>query len=291
MSLSIEYSSKREEIRLDPLEELPIEINWKIFSQLPPEDLEQCRGVSALWQTLANDPFLPNPVPENAFGKKQWKQYFDVDVEEPRLPLNIYAILNRKCRFSNSKEKVKDTQLLVLIPESINEEPLTLETFGKLIKSKFPEFGGNGYHSLWNTAKDCKGNGKARWVLLTRNVLDSSRFISIKKHENLVKERGKGEYHVPSALDVVVCVISEYVRHKIRLYYNDELPTYTLCQEHFTDSDSKNSDPQNNQVLVGDFSPKGLNVTHSVPDDNDNHNRSKTAILRQICIAAQRTLN
>ena len=72
-------------------------------------------------------------VPQCAFGKEKWEEYFgDVGVE-PALPPNILEILSSPCPFWPGK-KVEETHLLVLIPEKVNGKPLTLKTLGELVQ-------------------------------------------------------------------------------------------------------------------------------------------------------------
>ena len=240
--------------RENPLDILPVEIGFKIFSELLPTDLGRCGLVSKQWEVLANDESLWKAmgVPANAFGAKQWEEYFfGLKVDEPPLPLNIHKILKSQCPFSEKGKKVEDTHLLVLIPGTIDGKPLTLKSFGELLGSRFPEFGQNGYRFIWDDAKECGGNGKSHWVLMTKDVLEGSRGESFAAQQEQVKEDGKGNYQVPGVLEAVVCAISEYARSggATRLL-SDKPWTYTRCQD----------EKRGYQVVVGGFAPAGLLV-------------------------------
>lgn len=247
------------QIRKNPLDELPVEISLKIFSKLPVDHLGRCGLVSKQWQALSDDESLWKRIPDNAFGAKQWEEFFfGLKVDEPPLPLNIHKILKSRCPFSDQTEKrinVEDTHVLVLIPGSINEkDPLTLEAFGKLVESRCPKLGKNGYRLIWDKAKELGGDGKSHWVLMTKDVLYGSRREGFSSQQMQIKEKGKGNYQVPGALEAVICAIVEYVRsdENTRLL-NDNPWTYTLCKEKI----------DGYQVCVGGFAPSGLIVYFS----------------------------
>lgn len=256
--------------RENPLDVLPVEICFNIFSKLP-KDLEACSLVSKQWNALANDKALLNlwkGIPANAFGAKQWKEYFGVTIDPvnvPLLPMNIHKILKSQCPFSKKKKKVEDTHVLVLIPGNLNGGPLTLKTFGEFVKLKFPEFGKKGYRFLSNAAEKCDGTGKSYWVLMTKKNLTDSYGKSFAVNKGQVEERGQGIYQVPEALDVIVCAISEYARSnkEIRLFSKDTRLfskyqlTYTLCQ----------AIEGSGHLYVGGFMLDGLRVSDSNSDD------------------------
>src|SRR5258708_619998 len=76
-----------------------------------------------------NDDFL--------FGERDWETLVGRVAPAPALPPNIEAILQGPCPFFPGK-KVKETHLLVYMPTTVNEQPLTLERLGELAKRYFP---------------------------------------------------------------------------------------------------------------------------------------------------------
>lgn len=247
------------EIRKNPLDELPFEISLKIFSEFPFTDLGSCGLVSKQWLALSEDQSLWKKIPANAFGAKQWEDFFGIKVDEPPLPLNIHKILKSQCPFSEKGKKIEDTHVLVLIPGRIDEKPLTLKTFGKLVGSRFPEFGKKGYEFIIPGAKEFGGDGKSHWVLMTKDVLSGTRGLSFDSQQKQIKDQGNGNYCVPKTLEATVCVISEYVRTagKTRLFCrkppSSDL-TYTRCQEEI----------RGHQVCVGDFFPSVIPIQKDI---------------------------
>lgn len=238
----------------NPLDELPMEVSLRIFS-LAQSNLHHCSLVCRQWNALANDKDLIGlwKLPENAFGAKQWEECFGLVIEResvPSLPSAIYKILKSQCPFSTNGEKVEDTHLLVLIPGSINGKPLTLKTFGEFVKIKFHEFGRCGFQRLWE-AEECEGNNEHYWVLMTKDILSSSRKKSFTVQQQQIEEDGQGNYQVPKILEMVVCAITEYARSggKARLF-SDNPWTYARCQEKIGGL----------QVAVGGFGTTGLYI-------------------------------
>ena len=94
---------------------------------------------------IDNCPLLTKTIFRNtALGKKEWEKYFgDIGIEPP-LPSNIEDILNEPCSFWPDK-KIKETHLLVLIPNTVNGKPFTIDLdivhwkfdFGHLAKKGF----------------------------------------------------------------------------------------------------------------------------------------------------------
>ncbi len=87
---------------------LPMDVARIIFMNLK-EDLPSLALVSKKWKALADDKGFREMIrPPQAFGAREWKEYFGVDCgEEPLLPRRIYGDLPR------------NEGLLTLIPEKV----------------------------------------------------------------------------------------------------------------------------------------------------------------------------
>lgn len=216
----------------------------------------QVSGLSGQYGVLATNESLRKEIPANAFGAKLWEEYFGLKVDEPPLPLDIDKILNSQCPFSETGLKIQDTQMLVLIPGSINGESLTLKNFGELVGKRFSEFGQRGYQNLDGLVKENGCDGKTYWVLMTKSVIPESRNKDILQQRKQIEAQGKGDYHVPKALEAAVCLIAEYARSGIRLF-DFESMTYSRCNDECT---YDNIDLF--QVSIG-FAAEGLRVLKS----------------------------
>ena len=184
-------------------------------------------------------------------GQRAWERYYGAVGEEPALPADIEEMMDSPCPFWEGK-RVKETHLLVLIPEQLAGRPLTLDYVGELIKR--PQEGyGTEYRSYPDAIRDAIGHQSPEssyWVLMTRDVLEGSRNKTYKDQCALVADHANRTglpYEVPKALEAAVVVLLHHVRSGERLYSDNPL-TYTRCQEKV----------QKYQLVVGGFSSGGL---------------------------------
>jgi hypothetical protein len=188
-----------------------------------------------------------------AFGPKEWFIHFGNDLSHvPPLPHNIAEILSSPCPFWPSK-RVHETHLLVLIPQTVHDQPLTLKILRELVKKPLTGFATKNFMFELGEYTDPDAP-PSHWVLLTRDVIEGSRKKSYPDQQTLLSQKGHGVYAVPTVLDAAVCIFTEYVRSGIGLYLNSPRPyTYTICQEKH-DADF--------QLVVGGFGPDGLDVSY-----------------------------
>ncbi len=188
------------------------------------------------------------------FGAVAWSSYFGDIGKEPPLPRDIVQIWMARCPFWPDK-KVKDTHVLVLIPQIVNGKPLTLKSLDELVQS--PKQGPKTkYDYFRDSVLTEHGDTPAEpshWVLLTRDVIPNSRNKPYAEQQKLVTKASS--YQVPKALEAAVCLFMEHARTGNRLY-SDSPWTYTRCQEK-TDS---------GQLVVGGFGAAGLSLHLYVGD-------------------------
>lgn len=245
--------------RHDPLNVLPIELAYKILSNLDPTSLGRSCLVDKRWNAIANDDYLWRSMrQDNYIGAKQWSELLGADVGmEPPIPREIYKLMKDSCLFSNDGNiKVEDSQMLILIPETINDEPLNLQTFAKLIDKNFPD------HQI---VTDCvwpsiTGNSsKSHWILITKDLLNKSTMRSYDEQKELVAKKGEGKYQVPNALYVAIAVYMEYARSGRQTFLLGTEPlTATRCQESLFEGE---------QVVVGGFGVEGLIISNLSGDN------------------------
>jgi hypothetical protein len=223
-----------------------------IFPNLSLPELGACSRVCKVWREMAKKQISTFSHP-HAFGPKEWYTYFGGHLRNvPRLPSNIEEILNSPCPFWTAK-KVHETHILVLVPESVSGEPLTLKTLGELVQKPLQ---GN------STKYDCFDIGQyadsppanSHWVLMTKDVIEESRNKSFKNQQALLEKQIV--YEAPHILNATVCIFMEHVRSGTRLYSYSPW-TYTHCQEKYD---------ANAQLIVGGFVAGGLDITRSRGD-------------------------
>lgn len=189
---------------------------------------------TTLLATASSQPIPKTTLPSNVFGAAKWAYYFgDVGVEPP-LPPDINAILSAPCPFFPGKT-VQETQLLTLIPKTVNGTPLTLNTLGKLVEK--PKQGHAAQYSFFDESiKDKFGNIPLKasyWVLLTKDVIPGSRGHLYDKR--LDKPQVSAHYEMPHLLEAATSIFMHYVQTGTRLYSDDPW-IYLVCQENIDES-------------------------------------------------------
>lgn len=250
----------------------PKEIILEVLSYLDDAELAKFQQVNKKCKALASEESLWNALtPRIAFGKKQWATYFgDIGKAAP-LPKGIHKILKSPCPFWPGK-KVEETHMLVLIPETVNGEPLNLKTWGELVKA--PKEGhATQYRFIWDTIINEHGNQattKSHWMLMTNYVIEGSSNKNYTDQQILIAEFAKKteiNYEVPNVLDATIGIFMHYIRFGERLFNADnDLWVYTRCQEKAKDR----------QIVVGGFSPAGLAVCYFI----DRHNVGVAALRK-----------
>ena len=196
--------------------------------------------------------------PTIAFGAAEWATYFgDVGVEPP-LPTNIEQILSSPCIFWPG-QKVDDTHLLVLIPNTVNGRPFHLNSLAELIKK--PRKGNKTQYRYYNENIQRELGEKSfapHWVLMTRDVIPDSRNKTYKDQKALVQRNAQQSgisYELPTALEATTAILMEYVKTGNPLYTDNKLGeqwTYTRCIEKV--------DKDQWPAAIGGFSSGGLRV-------------------------------
>ena len=203
-------------------------------------------------------------LPSLAFGKADWEKYFGEVGVEPPLPPNIHDILESPCSFWPDK-KVKETHLLVLIPQTVNRKAFTLDYLEKLIQKPLEGGHATKYEYYWDILKKNHGGkpaGQSHWILMTTDVIPNSRNVSYTQQQELVRKYAN--YQVPQTLEAATCILMEQVKEGKRLYSRDPY-TLTRCQER-----------TGSRHVVGGFSHSGLIIS-----DNCNHQGGGVGALRK----------
>lgn len=183
------------------------------------------------------------------FGKEEWETYFGSVEDVPPLPDNLVEILNQDCPFEPGK-KIQDLYGLLLIPQTVNGQPLTLNKFHELIQQ--PKQGhSTRFHIYFPGTLVEKEYGKipvghSHWILI-RKVIHESRNMTIEDQKALLEQHG---FELPHVLEMVISLCASFVRRGV--YPNCDYPeTILRCAELVQGR---------YPVVVGDFSLKGVSV-------------------------------
>ena len=173
-----------------------------------------CHGGKYLF--LEENKIRIGSIKEIAFGKKEWKQFIDpnFNIDELALPKDIAEKLYSLSQI-NSNKMVKDTHVLVLMPEGLDLKYLlskvnfSVKSF--FIKSNitFPliddlDFPGNIFEPLIS---------ESYWALVSKDVLSDDVMSSYGSRiiVDLVK-KDKANYKLPAVIEVLTAVFAHHFK-------------------------------------------------------------------------------
>lgn len=163
--------------------------------------------------------------PKEAFGPEQWATYFGNVGKIPSLPNNIEEILNSDCPYFKGK-KIKETHLLTLIPKSINETPVTLNSFGKMLEDTekvcYREWlNGPGWKDYMEGHVEV-GNLSTKgsyWAIMTKEIIPDTWNLGHGKKEQFIAE----DYQMPTAKEAAIMIATNFLKTKQMLFNKGEL--------------------------------------------------------------------
>lgn len=182
--------------------------------------------------------YAKNNKPEMRFDKVEWIKRHGDPGDEPPIPLKMYGFDPQR-------------YTLTLIPETINNELLTLSSFDRFIsdcKNSKEPFQTN-YYAFKDsgiTERTVK-KFKTHWVLLSKEVLKGTRGVKCLTQESLVKAK---KFDVPKLMDVVVTIYMHHLQTGQFIFPDSSirrftLRTYTRVQE--------KTDGTGCRIFVGSF--------------------------------------
>lgn len=242
---------------LDPVSYYPTEVSLTIFSYLSGNELGRSCRVSKQWHTLASMPILWNALDLRklspslkVFDELDWTTHIDL------------SSLNLSIADAPPSDKRKEIPVLKRLLSSLSIEGnsgvtlLTIPkglTLNKLVKlARSPKLGNaTNFKPIWNRITEELGDipvDKTYRIVITNNVFEASRNLSVNARKNLVHKSG---CEMPSILEASTLLVVTYMSSQQRLY-NDNPRTYTLCL----------GQVDGYPLIVGGFAPAGLVVDY-----------------------------
>ena len=205
-------------------------------------------------QTAISNTKGSSSIPSIAFGKAKWKRYFGNIGVEPPLPANIKKILKAYCPFWPDK-KIQETHLLVLIPNTVNGKPFTMNYLGELIKKPNSKRSTK-YRFYYDGVEEAIGDKSypSHWILMTRDIIPGSKKMDYLTCCNMIANYSKKTgipYELPHLLEATTAILMHYFKTGERIY-GDDPHIWTISQD---------VDKANNQLFVGGFTTGGLSVS------------------------------
>ncbi len=246
--------------------DLPYELIYKIFYYLTLNELVKVQLVSKEWKIIATDEVLLNalPLPKGAFGKKAWEKYFGKIGEEPCLSFSLHRLLEQPCPFWKDK-KIKETHQLILLPKTVDDQPLNLISLGTLIKNlkegHCPSYKISDLF-IFHRIMDFYGEisvTHSYWILMTRDIIPEEAYVhqdTTSSHQwqkifvEDIANKVNRPYKIVSLLEATIGIFATYLQSQECLFpYKSK--TYTRCQENIF----------NHPIVVGGFDINGLSIT------------------------------
>lgn len=204
-------------------------------------------AVSQLSPMLINAIFSKDVV----IGKDDWACLGDVG-EVPSMPENMAQVFSEKDPFDPEKQ-VRDNYMLVLIPQTVDGKPLTLNLLSELIQTPTgkPATSFDYYPPPVQAELGGVAVTHSYWVLMRKDVIPGSRSKTYDQQKQLVQDAEGSNCQIPGALEATAGILMYYFKTG-KILYGQNPWTYTRCQETVT----TNQWP----VAIGGFSPGGLYV-------------------------------
>jgi len=254
------------EIKKDPVLSLPEELIVHIFCGFNLTTLATISCVNKKWRQIASESSLWRSAiyREIAFGSDKWVQYFGENIikDEDRfeelhsLPFKDFITDSRKFYAIFPEKSVRDSLLLVRLPKTLNSQ-LTLKNLEELVNRCFST---NNSTSLliWSPIiKELIDESitSSHWVIMTKSLLPGSKKKSYSEQEEMIAGLSKKSivgYRIPTILESVVCILSEYSSSKTQLFTD-----YTRCRNQI----------QGYTTVVGGLSASHLSINHNYESD------------------------
>ena len=151
-------------------------------------------------------------IEQLAFGPKDWQLFFGEIGEVPPIPEGMAEILKSQCPFNPGKQ-VRDTHMLVLIPQTVDGQPFTLNLLQELIGNPKEKAASRSIYC--DAVKDDLGDkqfGEAHWILMTKDIIPGSRNKTYDDQKQLVQEKEVDGYELPSAIEAAASILMHYFK-------------------------------------------------------------------------------
>ena len=216
------------QIRLDPISQLPEDINRIIFKNSV-ENLPAMALVSKAWQTLADDTVFKLMIrPAETIGTEEWKEYIGYPGKEPPLPRCAYGDLIREggtLTFIPLKVKVTkdDGTFKEIVLESLEVIEALFEKYKKDLRTNYTV---DSWYYNDGTIKDKRPLDVPHWVWLKKKAWGIGK--SLRERQNLTKVPGE---NISSLIDTVCSIFMGNVRAKKPQYmqFHDKHKPLKIC--------------------------------------------------------------
>ena len=209
------------------LNSLPVELVQKVFDYLNDEDLARASGVCKEWKACVEGLLLGRERRlGKVYGKGAWAHLGDVG-KEPPLPKRIDEILAEPCPAALGLERfgqtIGETHILVLIPETLDGQPLTLGRFKTLLDQRDgPKI------TTWNPGGvENTPPSPSYWALISKDCIRDSKNKTYDAQKQMIMQLGES-YRLPKVIEMAFGFYLQEKVHGGNLYDKN---SWTRCEE------------------------------------------------------------
>ena len=186
-----------------------LDLRWTIGEEL---GIEQVRKMVPL-------------LPEQALGAEAWAHLGNVG-EEPPLPEGIHDILAEVCPAALGLESfgqtIGETHILVLIPKTLDGQPLTLGRFKTLLDQR----DGPKITCWYPGGNENKAATASYWALISKDCIQNSKNKTYAQQKQIVERLG-ANYRLPKMTEMAYGLYLQQKIHGGNLYGSH----WTRCEE------------------------------------------------------------
>lgn len=196
------------------------DLQHEICSFLTNDDIDTMSQCSLAWLIISlqnQSKRLQDYVRKEGFGAHKWERYLG-KVRKIPIPFEVWKILNSRCPFWPDK-KVRDTHMFFLVPETVEDKPLTLHLLEHLSENAKKLDPGSTIPRLTTVFDEVDGKTtiKPRWVLMTKYTIRSEASQNTTRFWAAIKSNHYYASPRPPIIEAVIGLITHYIVTKKRL--------------------------------------------------------------------------
>ena len=204
------------------------ETNFKLKEQvegrfLHPEGL----NVPLIRSPSCDKMFMKQFIEEHKFGAEKWRRCFNLTVEEPELPDNIYDFLNEESPIRQSLvfQEIHKVFSLFLIPGKVDSEKFDVPVFEQVMQRKHPSCPITKDSSIekWEDLATTTVE-KSYWILMTLKPIGkrADSIAEMKEEIEVLGQRKKYAFRMPTLMEALTFIAAQYADKGLRLYDKDK---------------------------------------------------------------------
>ena len=201
------------------------------FLKLDFKSLRVVPLVCKLWDQIVKEKYFQKQFlyTQLAFSGDHWNKHTITDLISAEEIKKSFDLLDPKIFEFLKIKKLVNTHTLVWIPEKLNGQIATINTFSTYLRLVV-------YISYPDLKIEMSKSFSSQWVLISNDILPNSKNIAYAEQEKLVQHLNQGDYtnwRVPKLSEIFVSAAAYYFKTGKILFKGDSEMTYVNCQDLF----------------------------------------------------------